>query len=86
MLEFFDVAEKTLDLVAAFVDILVELVVHLLSAFDLRLEVFDCAVDVAEGSLLSVMFAFLLFEVGFQLFGYVRMVLYNPDKGGDLPL
>lgn len=67
MLELLDIPEEAFDLVAGFVDIVVELIVHLISPVNLRLEVFHRSVNIAQRTLLRVVFGFLLFEMGFQL-------------------
>lgn len=48
MLELVDVSEKALDLVTGFVDVVIELIVHLVPSLDLRLEVLHCSVDIAQ--------------------------------------
>lgn len=87
MLELFDILQKAFNLIAALADVIVELVVHLLAPFDLRLEVFHCAVNVAQGPLLRVVLGFLVFEMCFQLLHDMLILRALPADGeGRLPL
>ena len=68
LLEFFDVCKKAIDLVTRLVDFISHLVVHLVSSLDLRLEIFDGAVNVTQRTLLCVVFVVLFFQMGLKLF------------------
>lgn len=67
LLKFLDVAEKSFNLVPSPVDVVIQLRVHLIASLDLGLKVLHGAVNVAERALLRVVFALLIFEMGFQL-------------------
>jgi hypothetical protein len=49
-LQFIDGGEQTGDLVAGLVKILRDRRVLLFAAFDLRLQILDCAIDIADGT------------------------------------
>lgn len=67
MLKLLDVPKKTLDLVASFADVVIELGIHLIPALDLGLQVFNRAVDIPQRTLLGTVLGFLVLQMGFQL-------------------
>jgi hypothetical protein len=67
LLKLIDVAKKSLDLVAALVEFLIQLGVHLLPSINLSLKIFDCAVNITKRALLGAILILLLFKVGLQL-------------------
>lgn len=79
LLEFFDVCKKALNLVTSLVDFVIQLVVHLISSLDLRLEVFDGAINITQRTLLCMVPVVLFFQMGLQLFS---MNLLESDYEG----
>jgi hypothetical protein len=67
LLELLNILKKPFDPISSLVDLVIKLSVHLVPSIDLGLEVLDGTIDIAEGALLSSVFALLLFEMGFQL-------------------
>lgn len=68
MLKLLNVSKKPLDLVAGFANVVIQLGVHLITALNLGLQVFDRAVDVPQRTLLRTVLGFLVFKMGLQLF------------------
>lgn len=68
-LEIVDRLEEPLDLLAGLGDVVRELSVCLVAAVDLRLQVADGAIDVADGAGGFGVLGFLFFDLGFELCG-----------------
>lgn len=66
-MQFVDVLEQALDFVARLVEIVLEVLIGFVAAFDLSLQVFDCAVDVADASGFCCACFFEVFELLLKL-------------------
>ena len=81
-MEFIDIKEKTFNLIPTSIDLIVELRIELLAPINLRLKVFDSAVNVAQGTLLGIILVLLLFEVSLKLWRK-RKISKSAEEGTD---
>jgi hypothetical protein len=76
-LEFVDCLEKTLDFVAGLGEVFGQDGDGLFAALDLCLEIFDCAVDVADAASFGVAALLQVFELLFELKCMLVCVRYD---------
>ena len=73
-MQLFDCGEEAADAVARFGNVVGELGVYFFAALDLRLKIFDCAVDVADGAGFGGAGGFEGFELVLELGGKLVVV------------
>lgn len=62
-MELLDRLKQAFNLVSGLVKVIRELSIDLVTAFNLGLEILDCSIDVANGSLFSIVSGLLFFEL-----------------------